>query len=844
MAALILLKDNADDPLYDASTLYRIFGELPLSKTVAAHLFSELRKTRRFEETYRIGTLLADSVMGDEGSFLFALSQVAGFAGLPHDREKWLDRSLSAVHATTGTRVSNHFYSALTERLSLLESDPARRDYLRQLTSVTGKTPLGKSDDYERQILLSLAARDTSAVIEKLRPLIDRQIQFINPGSEDPEQVGNMQSQSWQRMSQLLHYYADRLRLTPATTTDFVNALGGAPVVLSGDMQVTAQYEQFEIDRNLLPLEWMNAPERDAAVRELQGRLTNPDSRMELAKALEGRGFHREAIPVYRDDAIQRDRDYAPLQGLFDAASEALEPGPALAVIEQINNLEFPAPPGLTVDYLNEQHARFLLLDRNLERLEQLGRQPVTGSNTPPVNSRSHLPYQDALAIAYRQSDDNDALLRLLIQVKESGHASDEQILLGAEILGKASRHDEALAWLEPLALNPGEPTLQRRAMLLSVDMLDTVEGGRTESLRSLTLAALDHQPASVTRTLAAALHRAGADDDAIGVLNLLRRKNPNPAHRSAISQHLLQLERERATAWTELGEEVETFFEDFVYGVDDESSSAATTVNAATPVTTNAYRFAASIATEPAGNSELATLISEIPRPRDTLWFGDLMSGFLRHDLARAALAAAADADTSTFENILETLPAFGESGVAVARSLVEEKAKPGNLFFPNNPARQISFFHRIADRPRLIEVYNHLIRESQSDLFHQSGLEDWLPTIDTRYRLPVLLAELGEDELAAGLFEAYNAALASYQWNHLAFLNDYGTFLVRVLRKSLRIDLRLVPRLYQAWGKLDEWESRSARLHLTSGQKLLIREWVGALAEGRELSDYKSSW
>jgi hypothetical protein len=54
----------------------------------------------------------------------------------------------------------------------------------------------------------------------------------------------------------------------------------------------------------------------------------------------------------------------------------------------------------------------------------------------------------------------------------------------------------------------------------------------------------------------------------------------------------------------------------------------------------------------------------------------------------------------------------------------------------------------------------------------------------------------------------------------------------------------LRLIPRLYQAWGKLDEWEDRADRFHLTRGQEVLIREWIGALAEGRELSDYRSSW
>ncbi len=858
MAALIVLKDGSTDPLYNPELLYRLLKQLPLNKTIAAHLFSELRKTRRFEETYQIGTILAESVMADEGSFLFALSQVAGFAGRPKEREHWLDLSLSAVHLTSGTRVSNHFYAALTERLSLLESDPARRDYLQQLATIDRSAPLGMAEGFEKEILLALAARDNSAVIAKLRPLMARQVQFINPGSADPDQVGNLQSESWQRMSRLLHYYADRLRLNAKNTADFINAVGSSPVVLSGDLQVTAQYERFEIDRHLLALEWMNAPERDNAVRQLQGRLTSPDSRIELAKALESRGFHREAIPVYRDDAMQRDRDYAPLQGLFDAASEALEPGPALAVIQQINNREFPAPPGLTADYLNEQHARFLFLDRDIERLEQLGRQPVTGNNAPPVTSRSHLPYQDALALAYRQCGDHDALLRLLAGLKEGGHASNEQILLGAEVLGKAGRLEEAATWLEPLTRDGSEPALQRRAMLLSINLLETIGGDRAEILRTLTLAALDHQPASVTRSLAAALHRAGATEDAVGALNLLRRKNSNPANRSTTSQQILRFERERGTPWANLGTEIETFFGDFVHGIDDESGTNPSAPNTAIPITTNAYTFASWIAEETHDQAgELSMILEKVGGPAHTRWLRELLIGFLRGDLARAARAASDDVDPATFENILETLPAFGETGISVARFLTEEKAKPGNLLFLNEPARQITFFHRIGDQPRLIEAYNHLIRESQSDLFHQSGLEDWIPTLDTRHRLPRLFAALGEDELADGLFQAYDTALASYQWNHLAFLNDYGNYLVerghyqraedflgRLLRKSLRIDLRLIPRLYVNWGKSSDWEARSVSLHLTRGQEILVREWFSALAENREMPDPKNPW
>lgn len=857
MAALILLKDNAADPLVNSEAIYKALSGFTLTKTVAAHLFSELRKTGRFEVTFRVGAILAESVMSDEGSFLFALSQVAGFAGFPLERERLLELSLNSINTSTGTRVSNHFYTALTERLSLLESDAARGDYLRKLAALTGNEFLGKSDLIQREILLALAARDTRGVIGKLRQLFERQIQFTTPGSADEEQVRNDQSQSWQRMSQMLHYYADRLPLTAETAAEFVSAIGGAPVVRSADNHVAAQFEQFEIDRHILLLEWMNAPEREARVRELQGILTEPDSRIELAKALEGRGFHREAIPVYRDDALRRDRDYAPLQGLFDASAEALEPGPALLVIDQINTREFPAPPGLTVDYLNEQHARFLLINRDVERLIQLGRQPTTRDGTPPVTSRTHLPYQDALVEIYRQTGQSEALLRLLMDLRHRGSASGEQLLLGAETLGKASRFDEALEWLAPLSLDPSEPALQRRAMKLSVAMHRALGWKKPEMVRAMALASLDQQPAGVTRELAEALHLSGSSEAAIGILNLLRRKSSGSAHRVAASTQLIRIEREAKTEWRDLKDEVETFIQDFVYGAEAEKEDVAISGGPPPAARPNAFQFAEWIASDRGANAGLADVMEAISRPRETQWFGDLIIGFLRNRLEATAQAAYADAGAAVSGQILETLPAFGPEGIAAARAIVEASGKPGDAFFRNEPVRQLSFFNRIGDRSRLIEVHAHLVRESRSDLFHQSGLEDWLPTLDTRQRLPLLLASFGETELAAGLFQAYDRGLTSYQWNHLAFLNDYGNFLIdsgdyekaeillkRVLRKSLRLDLRLVPRLYQAWGRLGEWETRTRDCYLTRGQELIIRDWVSALAEGRELTDYRSSW
>ena len=49
---------------------------------------------------------------------------------------------------------------------------------------------------------------------------------------------------------------------------------------------------------------------------------------------------------------------------------------------------------------------------------------------------------------------------------------------------------------------------------------------------------------------------------------------------------------------------------------------------------------------------------------------------------------------------------------------------------------------------------------------------------------------------------------------------------------------------KLYADWDKLDSWEDRTAELHLTSGRRILLREWRTALAEGREMVEYTGSW
>lgn len=859
MAALLLVKNGSGDPLYDFATVESAFAGLDVSETVAAHVFDELRKEERYRDAFRLGETFAAKVLSDAPSFHFELSRVAGLAGLASEREKWLDRSLFEGIQERRGRMGRHTYTALTERLALLDTDAERADCLQRFALATAGAFTTPREALERDLYLSLAAKDTESVLERLGDLVNLRNGPMSTIVADPADRERAWMQNWQELNRLLLDYRDRMQLDAAQADAFAEAFAVPPPMQQVEGTTAAAFEQLEIDRQLVRLEHRNPAERGAILRDLRAFIREPDSRLELAKALESRGYHREAVPVFLDDAGFRERDYAPLQGLFDAAAEAFDPEPALAAIARIHSGDFPAPPGLTVDYLNDKHARFLLTSGDLERLERFGQAQAGSANSPPVSSRSHLPYQDALVEAYRRFEKDDALLALLGKLRDAGEATQSQILLGAETLAGLSRYEEAFAWLEPVALDPTEPTLQRRALRLAVAIHLKLPGGAGDSMRDFALASFERQPVPVSLELAGAMHAAGAGEDAVSVLRLLRRQTPNPARRLDVSMELLRAGQMTGKSWNDLRDDLESVFLDL--GTKNESGSKRASrddLTSASPAElpqSPTYRFVSWLLSVPSGN--LAETLESASCTRESGLLRDLLLAHLRGRLATQVRSALADAARGEGDEILELLPAFGETGVKVARESVEADARPGTSYFPGSPERQIAFFHRIGDRIRLLEVHSERIREAGSDIFHQSGLEDWQPTLASRRHLPALFAAAGEPALARSLYRAYDDAIASYHWPHVAFLNDYADFLIRngafedaevllhrVLRKSLRIDLRLLPRLYGAWGRLDEWEARTRPLELTTGQDVLIRHWAAALAAGREMREIRDPW
>jgi len=443
-----------------------------------------------------------------------------------------------------------------------------------------------------------------------------------------------------------------------------------------------------------------------------------------------------------------------------------------------------------------------------------------------------------------------DPLLRLHTHFRNENQITTHQLLLGAEILESNGRHAEALEWIEAMQRDGSEPAYDRKALLKAVELHKKLGWQDPGAIVAIARESLANHPVSLTRSLAESAFRAGAGEEAVSILKLLRRQTSDRAKRSAISSQLIWLRTELGETPGELAGEWEAYFQDFVYEFDEKAVADSIPWS-------NAAHFVEWIVRQDTPAEPWEALFESVPTSRESEWLKRLARAYFAGELDTVAASLLSDSGDITRHRLLETLPAFGEPGVAAARRWVDDSGLPGTRFFHHDPIRQISFFHRIEDRARLLEVHQNLMREAESDLFHQTGLDPWFPTLNTRYRLPGFLARIGERDLAARLFDRYHADIHTYLWNHQAFLESYLTFLIeesryepaesilkRVVQKTIRVDLRLIMNLYERWGKLDEWEERLSDVRLSTGRLALLRDWRNALAEGGEMVEYTDPW
>lgn len=843
LVSFLLFKDQAErEPLYNRKLTEKFLAGMSISGGVGTHFFSELQKEGKAERTFFIGEFLAESGVVKNGDFLFMISRMAYQSGQKKEGLYWLDRAIDTMTSNYGPGVPGNYYTALTEKFSLLESDIGRKLFVEEQKRVLEiNAASDRATSMEKSMLLDLAMGNNRSAIAALGGL-SRTIGGMAKVVIEEDKFRPLDLQDWSKLNSLQTRSAARFSIkSEEESIAFVQALGSGPTFVSGNEKNDREFDVFEIERKSWLLEWQNRQERLATVRDIYANLNNPASVAELTRILRDRGFQKEAAFVFQAELQKSEQGYPSFHGVFDACHESLEPGLALGVIRKLKEREIPIPPGLTVDYLNEQHARFLFHSRDIEKLVQLGKPPEVRKGAPPIKTRVHLPYQYALIRAYQQTGADESLLGFLTRLRENDKLEKSYLLMGAQLLRKKEAYQMAMNWIDDISFDGTHSLIERSAMEEVIRIQEESGDPDKEVILRYTRTSLDTQPVPVTLLLVDALHRAGGSLEAEGIMRLRYRKTKNENYRDQIAIQLLRTRLETGFDWSELGMDLEMYL------------SGLSRKELIAPI--ELVKLFAEF--PPADVEKVKTELRSFAARMNHEWLARLLISFLEDTLPEEAVKLADDMPRKSLEIFLETLIAFGEIGKSTAASIVDETGLPGDYFFHAAPDRQIPFFAAIGDLTRLQEVHSVLIHEAESAIFNMQNLGPTFPTLRQRYEIPLLLSETGYQDLAGSLFRKYHDGIVVYRWEHTAFLEKYIEFLTaqnqfeeaegilgRVSQKSFRVDLRLFMNLYEKWGKLDDWEAKTARFQLSAGEKHLLREWRTALAEGKEMVEYDPKW
>ncbi|MCB1078513.1 MAG: hypothetical protein KDM64_11865, partial [Verrucomicrobiae bacterium] len=543
LLAILRQPDSMADEELLPDQIEKIAGSISLTPAVTAYVFEAMRDENRDAAALAFGRALIEQSPRDNGELMLAMASVAGRLGRDADRSEWLRRCVDSIQPRSGSGLPYYYFQAVSERYNDLESAAEKASLLRELrdrfedSSSSGEAVISVTDvvKTENRALLALIVGDGDEAVREVRKLVELHLNRTRPRTRNDQNESFPQIEGWAQLERILNVLAAR---RPATidTEAFFSALEPDLVADPRNLEAVSQYEQFEMELICWKLEHLTPAQRERELQFLYARLRDPGSRLQLARTLESRGLHREAIPIYQLSIDESPDDISPARGFFSACLKSREYRPALEVIEAYLSGERRQPPGMAGDFLYRQHAEFLFMAGDLETLtaRALGGAAANPNLPKPANAPpgfvpnevldNSIYYQSALVRAQERRGNDEAMLRVLAHLRDSGRITKEERLLAGRAALRRGDRAGAMEWLSGIALDQQQAVTEIEAIRELAALYATATPPDRTALGDLGRICSLYSDLSVTREVAERLFAAGAATEGRGVLLLTAR--------------------------------------------------------------------------------------------------------------------------------------------------------------------------------------------------------------------------------------------------------------------------------------------------------------------------------
>ena len=799
--------------------------DLSISENIGNRLFKELRKKNDFAGAFRAGEILGGRSLSTSGDFHYLVSETAGRIGFDDQRMKWLRSALDLMHDRAIYSLPTYYTSTASELFEATESATEKQALLEEIRTWIESNPnADRGVNLQSTIYLETLADRTDQAIEALFPLWEYTLNESMPtGNIDTDD--ETERLRWSRLLSNLRFSGSRFHLSRNQAARLFKVLetGTLSPTLSDDGQT--ELEEYEAERIALYLESLLPADRLAPLRLIANRMADPKGRMLLARTLDLRGFRREAMNVYRADAIKYPDDYSILRGFLDAAIAAGEPRAALEMIERYLSETTAIPNGMGLEDIKRYHAEFLLQLRDVERLSQLSQ---LESATPPSTAAAVYSYQSALARAYQKTGNDEALLRLLKHMRDQGSATKIHFLAGATLLSNRGDMEAALEWLREIKLDQKSRNIEDEAIFEIASLTEN-----EKQLSDLIRQSEKYFDPELTVDVANKLFAVGMQTEARSALLNQARKN-TIAESDARSQLLAASLRLDLDSQTIPFSEIESPLRQLLDSLQNTAPRTKTFLELVKNHGTEEWK---------------PVLEAHLNRPETKVaaWVG------LSHLNGAFDLEFAEKLSDAEFDHLLESLIQFDETGKSAAIQFVNaRKSFITRTSFQGDPERQIAFFAAIDDRLRLAEVHARLIEEVGADRFSQASQSPRLPVFGARWHLARKFSDADQTDFAAALFRRYYDSIRRITNRHTPFLEDYARFAIeqkdhslaqeilkRGFSKSVLMSISILAEFNAQLPESLDSDQIGSLFSLSEGQLIEFEEFRRQLAESGKIQD-----